>query len=61
MNFVIFKDTKGEWRWHLKAANGMVIAASGEGYKRKKHAQSMVQAIKADAAAARVATLTYQK
>ena len=28
-----FKDKAGEWRWHLKADNGRIIADSGEGYK----------------------------
>jgi uncharacterized protein YegP (UPF0339 family) len=31
----IYKDSKGEYRWRLKARNRRVIAASGEGYKRK--------------------------
>ena len=28
----VFRDASGEWRWRLKAANGRVIADSGEGY-----------------------------
>jgi uncharacterized protein YegP (UPF0339 family) len=31
--FHVFKDTAGEWRWHLKATNGRVVADSGEGYR----------------------------
>jgi uncharacterized protein YegP (UPF0339 family) len=31
--FHVYKDGAGEWRWRLKAANGRVIADSGEGYK----------------------------
>ena len=30
--FHVYKDSAGEWRWSLKAANGRVIADSGEGY-----------------------------
>lgn len=30
--FHVYKDNAGEWRWSLKAANGRVIADSGEGY-----------------------------
>lgn len=30
--FHVYKDKAGEWRWHLKAANGRIIAESGEGY-----------------------------
>lgn len=28
----IYKDAAGEWRWALRAANGITIADSGEGY-----------------------------
>ena len=31
--FYVYKDNAGEWRWSLKAANGRVIADSGEGYR----------------------------
>lgn len=31
--FSFYKDKAGEWRWRAKAANGKVIADSGEGYK----------------------------
>jgi uncharacterized protein YegP (UPF0339 family) len=31
--FHVYKDGAGEWRWNLKAANGRIIAASGEGYR----------------------------
>ena len=35
MEFYIYKDTNGEWRWYLQAANGKKIANAGEGYKNK--------------------------
>lgn len=35
MNFEIYKDSAGEYRWRLKAGNGKVIADSGEGYVEK--------------------------
>lgn len=38
LTFVVFKDIRGEWRWHLKATNGKVIADSAEGYKRERSA-----------------------
>ena len=38
LRFVVYKDTKGEWRWHLKATNGRILADSGEGYKRRQTA-----------------------
>jgi uncharacterized protein len=31
--FHVYEDAKGEWRWNLKAANGRIIADSGEGYR----------------------------
>lgn len=33
-NIEYFKDDAGEWRWRAKAANGNIVATSGEGYKR---------------------------
>jgi uncharacterized protein YegP (UPF0339 family) len=33
--FHVYKDKEGEWRWSLKAANGRVVADSGEGYKHR--------------------------
>ena len=32
MYFETFPDTRGEWRWRLRAANHAIIATSGEGY-----------------------------
>jgi uncharacterized protein YegP (UPF0339 family) len=32
MKLEIFKDKTGDWRWHLRARNGNIIAESGEGY-----------------------------
>lgn len=33
--FHVYKDKAGEWRWSLKAANGRVVADSGEGYQER--------------------------
>jgi len=35
MEFVLFKDNSGEYRWKLLAANSKVIACSGEGCHAK--------------------------
>jgi uncharacterized protein YegP (UPF0339 family) len=51
--FVIYKDTKGEWRWQLLAANNKIIADSAEGYVNKadcKHGASLVASIAIGAA-----------
>lgn len=31
----IYRDGAGEWRWRLIAANGQIIASSGESFTRK--------------------------
>lgn len=33
MKLDIYKDSRGEWRWRLRARNGKIVADSGEGYK----------------------------
>lgn len=35
-NWTFYKDGNLEWRWVRKAANGEVVGASTEGYKRKR-------------------------
>lgn len=32
-SYLIYLDAKGEFRWKIEAANGRIIADSGEGYK----------------------------
>lgn len=34
----VFRDRAGEWRWRIRAANGRVIADSGESYHHKADA-----------------------
>jgi uncharacterized protein YegP (UPF0339 family) len=36
--FQIFKDKSGEYRWRFRAANGLIVATSGEGYVAKADA-----------------------
>jgi len=45
MKFIVSKDRKGEFRWTLYASNGRKIAVSGEGYKRRSHANKMIRRI----------------
>jgi uncharacterized protein YegP (UPF0339 family) len=47
MRFVIYQDTKGEWRWSLKAKNNRIIGVSGEGYQSKRHTIMMCKKINA--------------
>ncbi|MDL4776978.1 MULTISPECIES: YegP family protein [Thermomonosporaceae] len=54
--FEIFKDHAGEFRFHLKAPNGEIIAAS-QGYTTKDSALNGVDAVRRSAEA-RVEDLT---
>lgn len=37
-HFVIYEDDAGEFRWRLIAANGRIVADSGESYTRERDA-----------------------
>lgn len=41
----IYRDESGAWRWRWQAANGLVIAASTEGYARKDNAVANLIAV----------------
>jgi uncharacterized protein YegP (UPF0339 family) len=58
MTFEIYKDRKEEFRWRLKAANGNIMATSGEGYKAKADCQKGIESVKAGAASAKVEDTT---
>lgn len=51
MTYHYYKDSKGEWRWRLKAANGRIIADSGEGYKSEKECLDGIDLVKVSSAA----------
>lgn len=55
--FEISKDRSGKFRFHLKAANGEIIAAS-QGYDTKAGAEKGVESVKTNAAGAKVIDLT---
>jgi len=44
MKFELWKS-KGQWYWHLKARNGLIICQS-EGYTRRFNAVKTIRAIK---------------
>ncbi|MBV2359445.1 DUF1508 domain-containing protein [Thalassococcus sp. CAU 1522] len=46
MYFVLFLDTRGQWRWTLKASNHEPIAMSSESYVRKADAQYSISLVK---------------
>ncbi len=55
--FEIIKDKRGECRFHLKAANGEIIASS-EGYKTKASVQNGIESVKKNAPGAAVVDLS---
>lgn len=42
--FHVFQDKRGGWVWHLKAANGRIIA-QGESHTRKRDAERAVATV----------------
>ena len=36
MTYYYYQNAKGEWRWRLQAANGRIVADSGESYTNLK-------------------------
>ena len=51
MTYHYYKDSKGEWRWRLKAGNGRIIADSGEGYASEQECLADIDRVKASSAA----------
>jgi len=50
LKFEVYQDASKEFRWRLKAANGAILATSGQGYKAKTDCKNGVDRIKQDAA-----------
>ena len=42
----IYRDTKREWRWRLRAANGRIVADSGEGYRRRASVHRAIECVR---------------
>jgi uncharacterized protein YegP (UPF0339 family) len=51
MKFLIYRDSVGEWRWSLIAANGKTIADSGEGYVNQRDCINGIRLVRASARA----------
>jgi uncharacterized protein len=58
--FEISKDKSGKFRFHLKAANGEIIAAS-QGYETKARAEKGIESVKTTAPNAKVVDMTERK
>jgi uncharacterized protein YegP (UPF0339 family) len=59
LKFEVYQDNAKEYRWRLKAANGEILATSGQGYKAKADCKHGVERIQQDANA-RLNFETYQ-
>jgi uncharacterized protein len=55
--FEIIKDQAGKFRFHLKAADGEIVAAS-QGYETKESAHKGIESVKTSAPDAKVVDLT---
>ena len=48
--FEVYEDAGEEWRWRLRAANGELVADSGEGYANRSKAMDAVERVQSYAA-----------
>jgi uncharacterized protein YegP (UPF0339 family) len=60
VKFEIYQDAKKEHRWRLKAANGEILATSGQGYKAKADAKKGVERIQQGAASDKLKFEVYE-
>jgi len=54
LKFQIYRDSKGGYRWKLKATNGKVIATGGESYTAKASCLSGIDLVMKGAASATI-------
>jgi uncharacterized protein YegP (UPF0339 family) len=53
MYFILYNDSRGEWRWTLRSTNHEAICVSSEGYTAKQGAMHSIAIVKAGAASAK--------
>ena len=46
MHYRMYRDVQGGWRWRLVAANGRIIADSGESYVHRQHCAEAIDLVK---------------
>lgn len=46
LKFKVFQDKRDQWRWHLIAGNGRIIADSAESYHNKQDCLKGVDLVK---------------
>jgi len=49
MQFEVYKDKVGEFRWRLRHTNGNILATASEGYKTRASAMKCIDTVKASA------------
>jgi uncharacterized protein YegP (UPF0339 family) len=54
LKFEITRDAAKEFRWRLKAANGKILATSGQGYKAKADCRNGIKRIQEDVASGKL-------
>jgi uncharacterized protein YegP (UPF0339 family) len=52
LNYEVYQDNGGDYRWRAKSSNGQVVGASASGYKTKADCDSAVDVVKKGAAKA---------
>ena len=52
--FEVYKDRGGDYRFRLKNGEGHIMAIAGKGYDKKEDCLAVIDAIKKDAAKAKV-------
>ena len=45
-SYWMYKDKKSEWRWSYEASNGLTIAVSSEGYKKRADCERSIAIMK---------------
>jgi uncharacterized protein YegP (UPF0339 family) len=56
MKFKVLKNSAGNWYWHLKGANGQIVATAGESFSSKDSAKRAAENVKANTGSAGIAT-----
>jgi len=49
MNYFVYQDAARQWRWRLRAANGRIIADSGEAYHNRADCLAAIALVKRSA------------
>ena len=44
--YQIFKDTRGEFRWRLRAGNGEIVLHSSEGYQTRQGCTNSIESVR---------------